>query len=57
MAVVVNSVLANSISTVSGIRLSVLEAIVVMTLSSVRRIEEPLIEYTTTLGDDVDVGR
>ena len=54
---VVYSVFANSISTVSGSRLSVLEAIVVITLSSVRRIEEPLIVYVTTLGDDVDVGR
>ena len=44
--------------------MSVLEAIVVTTLSatlpvidSVRRMEEPLIVYVTTLGDEVDVGR
>ena len=54
---VVYSVFDKSVSTVSGIRLSVLEAIVVMTLSSVRRMVEPLIEYTTTLGDDDAVGR
>jgi hypothetical protein len=50
MDVEVYSVLANSVSSVCGSRLSVLEAIVVLTPSSQRSIEAPLTLYSTKLG-------